>query len=67
MHPLEVVFLLALALVVLVAATIAIARALSSVGNERVPAASEPGDSRRDILAVDLTDRGANREPDRRR
>lgn len=63
MTPTEVA-LLALATVVLIAATIAIARALSSVADERVPAASDPGDSRRDILSVDLTDR--NRDPEDR-
>jgi hypothetical protein len=62
MTPTEVV-LLVLAVVVLIAATIAIARALSSVGDERVPAASDPGDSRRDILSVDLTDRNHEHQP----
>jgi hypothetical protein len=56
MTPLEVV-LVALAVIVIVAAVVAIARALSSVGGERVPAAPAPGDSRRDILSVDLSDR----------
>jgi hypothetical protein len=57
MNAFEVTLLLVVAVVVLIAATVAIARALSSVGDERVPTAADPGDSKRDILAVDLTDR----------
>ena len=62
---LEVVLLLVVTVAVLVVATVAIARALSSVGNERIPAATDPGDSRRDVLSVDLT--GRNPEQDARR
>jgi hypothetical protein len=57
MNPFEVVLLVVVAVAVLIAATIAIARVLSSVGDERVPAASDPDDRERDVLAVDLTDR----------
>ena len=56
MNPFEVALLLVVAVAVLIAATVAIARALSSVGDERVPAA-DPDDGERDVLAVDLTDR----------
>lgn len=66
MRSLEVALLLAAAVLVLVAAVVAIARALSSVGDERVPAATDPGDSARDILSVDLTDRNNESEQPRR-
>ena len=51
------VLILVLAAVVTIAAVVAIARALSSVADEHPPAAPEPGDSTRDILSVDLSDR----------
>lgn len=51
------ILLLAVTIVVLIAAVIAIARALSGIGDEPVPAATDPGDSTRDLLSVDLTDR----------